>query len=364
MRQHIAIILLSATAILASCTKDIDYKGPDGDRMLIVNCIAQAGKAPVFEMSHSAFFLDPYYSGNILDGDVDVSVTINGQTGMASYSDSLKGYTDGRILNQGDIISVKASHPDYGTVTATDTVPYIQDCRVSGYAEKYVPGQTIRQMFGRRNRKYDDSTVDSTWVVQVDIGGRDDVHDFYFLTIEPTMTWFKYNDLNACYDTITDSIMYKIPARTRIFLGQANAATTVLDDAGIDSRLEYNKQSFIFDDLYLKEMSNVSFELLMQKPDTMEYIYLYGKDSIKTDSMAYSIAHKIKDEVIYEANIKLYTLSGTYYRYHKSAKDFSSSSSLLMAEPVTVIHNVEGGAGIVAAYSLTELNAGHTYKFK
>lgn len=364
MRKFTYIILSAAAVILTSCTKDIDYKGPDGDRMLIVNCITQAGRVPVFEMSHSAFFLDPYHSGHILSSGVDVSVTINGQTGSAHYSDSLKGYADNRILNQGDIISVKATHPEYGTVTATDTVPYIQDCSTQGYTQKYVPGQTIRQMFGRRNRKYDDSTVDSTWVVQVEIGGRDNEPDFYFLTIEPTMTWFKYNDLKACYDTITDSILYKIPARTRILLGQANAATTVLDDAGIDSRLEYNKRSFIFDDLYLKDMGNVSFDLLMQKPDTLEYIYTYGKDSVKTDSMSYSIANKIKDEVIYEANIKLYTLSGTYYRYHKSAKDFSSSSTVLMSEPVTIIHNVKGGAGILATYALSELNARYTYKFK
>lgn len=364
MRKYTSIILSAAAAILVSCTKDIDYKGPDGDRMLIVNCITQAGRVPVFEMSHSAFFLDPYHSGHILSDGVDVSVTINGQTGSAQYSDSLKGYTDGRILNQGDIISVMATHPEYGTVTATDTVPYMQESSTRGYSEKYVPGKTIRQMFGRKNRKYDDSEVDSAWVVELEIGGRADEPDFYFLTIEPTMTWFRYNDLKACYDTITDSILYKIPARTRILLGQANAATTVLDDAGIDSRLEYNKRSFIFDDLYLKDANKVSFELLMQTPDTLEYIYTYGKDSVKTDSTSYSIAHKIRDEVIYEANIRLYTLSGTYYRYHKSAKDFSSSSAFLMAEPVTVIHNVKGGAGILAAYALKEQNARYTYKFK
>ena len=358
------IIFAAAAVVMAACTKDIDYKGPDGDRMLIVNCIAQAGQVPVFEMSYSSFFLDSFYSGHVLNSGVDVSVSINGQIGNAHYVDSLKGYTDGRILNQGDIISVKATHPDYGTVMATDTIPYAQSCNTYEYTDAYVAGKTIRQMFGMRRRRFDDSLVDSTWVIEFEIGGHAGQTDYYILSIEPTMTYFKYNEPEARFDTIVDTLHYKIPARTRILLGQANAATTVLDDANLETRLEYGKNSFIFDDLYLKDGGKVSFDLLMQKPDTLDYIYTYGKDSVITDTTSYSIAHKIKDEVIYQANVKLYVLSHTYYCYHKSAKDFSSSSSILMSEPVTIIHNVKGGAGILATYTLKEINARHTYKFK
>ena len=84
------ILLVITSVLLTACVKDIEYKGPDGKRMLIVNSITPAGSIPVFEMSHSAFFLDSYYTGNVLESGVDVTVTINGHAKSASYVDSLK----------------------------------------------------------------------------------------------------------------------------------------------------------------------------------------------------------------------------------------------------------------------------------
>ena len=362
MKQYITIIAAITTILPTACIEDINYKGPDGDRMLIVNCIAEDGSVPVIKMSNSAFFLDSYYTDNVLNSGIDVNVSINGQMKTASYDDKLKGYVDGRVLNQGDIITVAATHRNYGTVEATDTVPYVQGFTTHGYTKAYVPGKTLREMFGNKNRGYNDSSVDSTWVVDIEIEGHADRPDFYILTIEPTMTWYRYNPMEARYDTIIDSILYKIPARTNILLGKANAATTVLDDAGIDTKLEYGKQFFVFDDLYLKEDNKVSFEMLMQKPDTMAYILHYNKDSVITDTVSFSIAHWIKDKVKYKANIKLYTLSSTYYYYYKSAKDFSSSGMTLMSEPVTIIHNVKGGAGILATYASYSPSISYKYR--
>ena len=78
MRQH-NIIIIAAALLMTACVKDIDYKGPDGKRMLIVNSISESGRVPVFEMSHSSFFLDQYHTGNVLNDGIDISVTINGQ---------------------------------------------------------------------------------------------------------------------------------------------------------------------------------------------------------------------------------------------------------------------------------------------
>ena len=64
-------IILAAAVIICACTKDIEYKGPDSERMLIVNSITKSGNIPMIRMSHSAFFLDSYYSGTILN---DVTV--------------------------------------------------------------------------------------------------------------------------------------------------------------------------------------------------------------------------------------------------------------------------------------------------
>lgn len=344
------ILLVITSVLLTACVKDIEYKGPDGKRMLIVNSITPAGSIPVFEMSHSAFFLDSYYTGNVLESGVDVTVTINGHAKRASYVDSLKGYTDGRVLNQGDIISVQASHPLYGSVYATDTVPYAQNCIITGYKKKYVPGKTIGELFDKF-RKKNQIRADSAWVVEIEIGERKDITDYYILTIEPTMTYYIFNDTLGYYDTITDTIHYKIPANTKVILGQESAATALLEDTEADSQLDHGLSFFIFDDLYVKENNKVSFDLILEKPDTIAYIYTYDKDSTIIDTKSYSIADKLKDEVNYNANIKLYTLSRTYYYYHKSATDFKSSRVNFMSEPITVLHNVTGGAGILATYA-------------
>ena len=360
MKQYRVIISAITALLITACVNDIEYKGPDGKRMLIVNSITPAGQVPVFEMSHSAFFLDSYYTGNVLDNGVDVTVNINGQSKVASYVDSLKGYTDDRVLNQGDIISVQAYHPQYGTVHATDTVPFGQSCTVSGYKKEYVPGKTIGELFDWF-RKRNPITADSVWVVEVEIGERKNITDYYILTIEPTMTYSRFNDTLGDYETIIDTIHYKVPANTKIILGQASAATALLE-ATEASQMDHGLGFFIFDDLYIKENNKVSFDIIMEKPDTLAYIYTYDKDSIIIDTKSYSIADKIKDEVTYNANIKLYTLSRTYYYYHKSATDFKSTTANFMSEPVTVLHNVTGGAGILATYASVAPDISYTYR--
>ena len=363
MRHQITIILAIAL-LMTSCVKEIDYKGPDGKRMLIVNSISESGQIPVFEMSHSSFFLDQYYTGNVLKDGVKVFVSINGQEKTAAYVDSLKGYTDDRILNQGDIISVSATHAEYGTVTASDTVPFIQSCNVNGYTKKYVKKNSFMDMFIDPKKKFDDSKVDSAWVVEAEIGQREGETDYYILTVEPTLTYYMYNDSLALYDTITVPAHYKIPAKTKILLGQASEASAMLEETSADSKLESGKSFFIFDDLYLKEDNKVSFDLLMQIPDTIAYNYTYNADSTKKDSTAYSVADKIKDQVIYNPNIRLYALSRTYYYYYMSVRDFDKSNISFMAEPVTILTNVQGGAGILATYTTNapELTLSRSWK--
>ncbi len=352
MRQH-NIIIIAAALLMTACVKDIDYKGPDGKRMLIVNSISESGRIPVFEMSHSSFFLDQYHTGNVLNDGIDISVTINGQEKNAAYVDSLKGYTDGRTLSQGDIISVYAHHDKYGTVTATDTVPFMQSCTLNGYTKKYVKKRVFMDMFDDFEEPFDDRRVDSAWVVEAEIGHREGETDYYILTVDPTYTYYIYNDTLDTYDTITSPAFYKIPAKTKILLGQASEATAMLEETSADSQLESGKTFFIFDDLYLKDGNKVSFELLMQVPDTIAYIYTYSADSTITDITPYSTADKMKDHVIYNPNIKLYTLSRTYYYYYRSVKDFDKSNTSFMAEPVTILTNVQGGAGILATYTPT-----------
>ena len=364
MKRYNTIILVAAVLICA-CTKDIEYKGPDSERMLIVNSITQSGNIPKFRMGHSAFFLDSHYSGNSLDSDVTVKVDINGQTQTATYVESLKAYTDGRAIKDGDIISVTASHPLYGTVSATDTVPYAQNCLFTDYRKEYVPTPTMSELFDDPYSIFDGSEVDSVWVTEIEIQGIDNERDFYMLSIEPSLIYYKYADWIGDYDTIKQALHFNIPAETKILLGQADEATAFLEDTESDSQFEWGKKEFMFDDLYIKDGNKFSFNIMMETPDTLEYILTSSEEGYVYETAPFSVADKIKDEVIYEVTVKLYVLSDTYYYYHKSVNDYRDADDLsFLSEPVTIIHNVKGGAGIVATYTSKTFQKQFKYKFK
>lgn len=352
MKQY-STIILAAAVIICSCTKDIEYKGPDSERMLIVNSITGSGNIPVFRMSHSAFFLDSHYSGNNLKNDVTVNVNINGQTRTATYTDSLKAYSDGRAINDGDVISVTASHPLYGTVSATDTVPHAQNCVFTDYRKEYVPTRTMNELFDDFISDFDDSSVDSVWVTEFEIQGIEDKKDYYMLTIEPTLIYYRYNDWTGGYDTIQKSLHFKIPSETRILLGQADDATAILEGTGADSQFEWGKAEFMFDDIHIKDGNRLCFNIMMEKPDTLDYIYVYNNEDYYESAAPYPVDNKIKDEVIYSVTVKLYVLSDAYYYYHKSVNDYRDAEDDIsfLSEPVTILHNVKGGAGIVATYT-------------
>ena len=363
--KHYSIIILAAAVLIGACTKDIEYKGPDSERMLVVNSITKSGKVPVFKMSHTAFFLDSRYSGTPLKDGVSVKVDINGQTRTATYVDSLKGYTDGRMIKDGDILSVSASHPEYGNVQATDTVPYAQNCQFTDYRKGYVPAQTMSELFDDPYTDFDDTEIDSVWVTEIEIQGLDNKKDFYMLSIEPTLTYFKYNEWNDNYDTLQNYLHFKIPAETKILIGQADEATALLEETESDSQFEWGKKEFMFDDLHIKDGNKLSFNIMMEVPDTMDCIYTYSDEGYFIGAIPYPAANKIKDEIIYTVTVKLYVLSDTYYYYHKSVNDYRDADDIsFLSEPVTILHNVKGGVGIVATYTSKTFQKEFKYKFK
>ena len=358
-------IIIMAAVLTTACTKDIEYKGPDSERMLIVNSITESGDVPVLKVSHSAFFLDSYYSSNAIKSGVNVNIDINGDTRPATYSDSLYGFTDGRAITEGDIISVYASHPGYGTITASDTVPHAQDITFTERTREFVPAKTMSELFDDFIYDLDQESVDSVWVTELDILGNSDRTDYYMITIEPQMTWFMYNEYEERFDTLVKDIHFRIPADTKVFLGQTDATTAILEDTEADSQFEYRKQSYIFDDLYIRDGNKLSFEFVMEKPDTLGWIFTFDEKSMESGSAPQSIADKIKDEVIYTLDVRLYVLSGAYYYYHKSVKDYNDAEDIsFLSEPVTILHNMKGGAGILATYTGKSFHWERSYKFK
>lgn len=350
-----------ATVLFASaCTKDIEYKGPDSTSMLIVNCIAHDGDVPVFHMSRSRSFLEYYRSNDDFKSGVNVDISINGNTKKATYNEEMGGYTDNRTISQGDVISVRASHTEYGEITATDTVPFAQEILMNSYIRKYVHAKTISEAFDDYAADFDDSKVDSSLVVEIDIQGHPDADDYYILKIEPIALYTQQWEFEDEPDTIPMALHFKVPAATKMLLGQSDATTAILEETEEDSQFEYGSTSFIFSDQYIKDGSKLTFEILLEKPDTTNNIYYYYNDQdipVSPMSAIYS------DKIEYQFNVKLYVLSGSYYYYHKSVIDYDNADMTFMSEPVTILHNVKGGAGILATYTSKEYSTGFSRQF-
>ena len=337
--KTILISLLCTAMFVSACIEDIEYKGPDSKSMLVVNCIAQDGTVPVFKMNRSHSFLDYYYSDNDLTSGVNISIDINGNRKDATYNDEMKGYTDGRTISQGDIITVYASHPQLGSITATDTVPYGQECSMESYTKKYVHSKTMSEAFDDYVSDFDDSRVDSSLVVELDIQGHKEISDYYILQIEPMAVYTQQWILDSIPDTTYMALHFKVPAATKVLLGLSDDATALLEETEQDSQFEWGTTNFLFTDQHIKDGGKLSFEILLEKPDTTQQIY--------------------GDDIRYYLNIKLYVLSGSYYYYHKSVMDYSNADMTLMSEPVTIIHNIKGGAGILGTYAIKEFTIEH-----
>ena len=361
--------ILFCTALLASaCIEDIEYNGSDSKSMLVANCITRDLEIPVFHMTRSHSFLEYYSTNEDIKSGIDMTVDINGKTRKAEYDEHLGGYSDGRIIRQGDVISFNASHPEYGSISATDTVPYAQECHMNSYIKKYVHVKTISEAFEDYEPDFQDDKVDSSWVVELDIQGRPDATDYYLLKIEPVVVYTTKWAFDDNEFKMPAALHFKVPAATKVLLEQSNDATAILEETEEDSQFEYGFTTYMFSDQHIKDGSKLTFEILMEKPDTAQYIY-YTNDTPDDDSQsAYppSDLYSFKtygNEIEYQLNIQLYVLSRSFYLYQESVSDYEDSDMTFMSEPVTIIHNVKGGAGILATYAVKDFSFGFKRPF-
>ncbi len=382
--KNIIISALSALT-LVSCTMDIEYKGKDGKRMLIMNSVVEAGQQTYISVSRSAFFLDVSRTGQVLDQSdgVTVSVDINGVELDARYVDSIHGFQDSRITMEGDIISIRASHPQYGTVTATDTIPYAHDITMSSYTKSFVGGKTLSELFGDEEEipiRY--KSIDSVLVAEIELPGRKDTTDFYVIEIHPYMVYYRWNMTD--WDTLSNDPYWMIPTSSKVLMGQTSAGSTEMAGTELDIEYDCGPTRFTFDDSYLKKGDKISVEILMNKPDTLLFPYydypVYGIDYDQPDDededdeedeeeyngthAPVSIADLIKDQVDYLVRVKVYTISSAYYYYQKSCMDYANADITFMSEPVTILHNVKGGAGILGTAVCREYEYTYSTTFK
>lgn len=141
--------------LLTSCGEDnwfshrIEYNDVIEPQQMVLTSFLKVGKYPFIDVNHSWFFLDPnstkheadeYYYSGINVGyltDAVVTLTVNGSKVYNLHYDVVNRcyLTFDYTVTEGDQLLVTATHPDYGTVTATEHVPYAIPFTVDHLAE-------------------------------------------------------------------------------------------------------------------------------------------------------------------------------------------------------------------------------------
>ena len=344
MKKRIYIIA-AVFAILTSCTETIDYKGHDTEPMLVINSIANAGDTVKVRVSHSTFFLDSRNEGSFLT-DADVTISIDGDSRQAMFDHAENVYRDSRTIHSGDKLTISAFHPSYGTATATDVVPDSIDLTISERRNVFIAPSDSSYWFSGSIS----SLTDSVWSITVRFPeSNPDSVRYYRLSIYPYMKWnfdsietdtLVYGDSN-----MKENLYYSIPFQAYLLTGGDNS-TDNLEDMFTDA-VTYDSgiNEFVFSNERIGDNNGITFDVCLTRPHPASWYYGYNEDYDAIYNKTFS------GNVTYCFDIALESMSETCYYYYRSAQEFDNSSWAILDEPVTIIHNVKGGLGIVAARS-------------
>lgn len=149
MKKILYILAVMSSLALSSCenmfNKMITYNGKEEPAVLCLNAEVVSGEPVRVYLTHSWFFLDTdRYVGNPNNGiqrrgivsDATVEMQVNGgdwqaltfvqvaDTTVDTHKREGKSYyTTAYLFQAGDRVTIRARHPDYKEVTATETVP-------------------------------------------------------------------------------------------------------------------------------------------------------------------------------------------------------------------------------------------------
>lgn len=162
------LYILTILMVLTSCDEDnwfshrVEYKDVIEPQQLVLTSFLQPGKEVRLMVNHSWFFLDPNradkrtnnWNGEDRYGltkedplpDAVVTMTVNGKTTYTltytqrasdRYSFITERYytTDEYTVTSGDQLFFTVTHPDYGTATTSEYVPYHVPFTVDGLSE-------------------------------------------------------------------------------------------------------------------------------------------------------------------------------------------------------------------------------------
>lgn len=330
MKANILTLITISTAIfLASCEKEIEFKGEEIDPKLVVNSLVEVGQPVKANISKSCFFLS---SNTVMTAPDDLVATLNvngNRIGeMTPFFDTIwesldmndyyliSSYCNEYCPQQGDIVSITASANGFDDVEGTTSpLPKPVDCAVTdckiidwnvNYSENY-EGESDSICY-----------VYYTLELTVEITDPNPRQtDFFRLYVENGSWYVEGFNYVSCYAQYNDPVF----------------GATVADDYDVIN----------FNDLDLGP-ENVFTDMLFDGKSYSIKIPVYG--SLKMDGTAPPDFFSIELEVEH--------LSKEYYNYLNTCNQ-GDEIMQFFAEPIQTYSNVSGGYGLVGGKAVSTL---------
>ena len=330
------ILLLISAILLASCEKEIEFKGEQIDPKLVINSIVEPGQPVKAYISKSIFFLDNDSNMQAPD-DVVATLYVNGNrigeltrqpdTIWTGYEyvdmDSVKpaykivpAFVSEYCPNEGDVVKITASANGFDDVEATTSpLPNAVACSVTdskiSYWESYY--STNYDEFGNE--------TDSTFHIYCEME----------LTIE-----------------ITDPN----PGQTDFFRLRAKSGS--YDDADMNY-LSYFAQydDPVFNPLGISDNDYFDFSDFNISPQGVFTDLLFDGKTYQI-KMPFNVSmnkNEGADPDFFRIVLVMEHLGKEYYNYLSTCEQ-GSEIDQFFAEPVQTYTNVNGGYGIVAAHTV------------
>ncbi len=298
----IIAIILFATA----CQKPLEINYPEQEPALVVNCLFSPDSLFVARISRTTQTDD---STDLSISDANCEIWSDGEK-LATLTHSENGFYSNPNLTAeaGKAYTIKVSHTDYPSVSATDTVP-----------EQTIISEIYTEYFTR----YDPMGEDHFNKLYLKINDNPNKIDFYQIR---TRVLTLYIDKEWDGDT-TWTIIDTLNEYSPIYLSNNSL---LLRDEDIDE----NKLTFFSDKYFNGNNTLLGFE----------YSLPFGGSH---NDEGYHSDHDLI--------IEFKTISNQYYNYTKQIKMhvYSQYSDLYigMSDPVQMTTNIKNGYGIFAAYN-------------
>ncbi len=305
MKIRLLLILFLSIILLSGCEKDISFSGKELPPKMVVNSMINAkSDTNRIKISESVFVFANQQAGIV--ENPEIHLYINGRACNQIWQDSIAGvhtyYKFVSQLNAGDKIEFSAHTPQHGTVKGHD----------------YIPSNSVEI-----------KNIDYSWF------------------------WKDNYQYLRLYVTIKDSPLernfYRIIAKSNSDIVHPSIQkphdSWTLHEVFIDDEMLFNEPAETEEGGKVPHLYRIFTDDLFQGKEYTLNVYIRLEDFTIFPHYDY-IRQRVK--------VEIHSLSEKLYRSLRSQELASGTIGDIFSEPVKIYSNMQGGYGILGAYTTTE----------